>query len=187
MLPILVGAALAVGTVSSVAGAYYGHKAAKSEAERLKMEYEARRKSALYNAQVADFNRGLVLSRRKKLTEYENTALFQNKMKGDQVVQAQRVAAAGAGVNLSSESMTEIRKTTMWQNSLEADAIRKSYNAGRWDFEMQALSYQKEAHMNRMSAGTLGAANPRASAAPYIWQGIGAVAGGGLQAGLMYG
>lgn len=185
-MSILAGIGLGLSVGGSIFGAHQSYKAAKSKAAQLRKQYEAARRQSLYKAQVSEFNAMILDSRKEDLKKQESMALLNNLKQGKDIEASQRVSMAGSGIMLGSGTASEIRKTTMWQNSLEADAIRQSYSRGRWDFALQANAAREEAMMYRRSASTYDNVDLSVSSTPYILNAITGIGQAATQAATVF-
>ena len=149
----------AAGVASSTAGAFYGAKAQKSALGAQAAIADINAKLSELTAQSA-LRSGQLEEQRVKL----NTASLKSK---------QRVALAGNGVDLSSDSAINTLTSTDVMGEIDANTTAANAARAAWGYRVQGMNYQNEAIGARATSKGI---NPFMSAATTALTGAGDVA-----------
>lgn len=148
------------GVATSVVGSYYGaqvQKAALSGAADIATE----------NAKIAELGAQSQIEAGQKSEQGA-------RLRTAGLKSSQRASMAANGIDLGSDTATNILTTTDVMGEIDANQIRANAIRSAWGYRTQELNFQNDARAKRSTAGGI---NPLANAATSLLAGAGQVAG----------
>lgn len=148
------------GGLMGAVGNYYSARGAQTS-------LEAQARSDDINAKIAEqaAQNALAAGQREEQT---------SRLKAAQLKSTQRVAFAANGLDLGSDTATNVLTSTDTLAEIDADTIAANAVRNAWGYRTQATNYKNDALMKRATAGGI---NPMTSAATSLLGSAGAVAG----------